>query len=427
MQYWDESKTLVEGCSPISEGCLNCWRKGIDHRFGREEFVGKDGNWTGEIRTREDRLPELLKGRKPKVIQIWNDLFHEQVPFAFIRQAFETFCQSKHTILVLTKRAERMCDTFYQIALAENIWRGITIETQRTADERTRYLLQVAGKRWLSVEPCLSNINVLPYLLGGNQNDRKGKGIYDSSSTWCVQCGRQRECLEAWSNDGREQEGDGFLYKNVHPSHKCSNKHQGRIPNGNVLIGEKKTVWDSSSQNSVDDTQPFRYSKGTGNQSQGWQQKKSSPLKLGGYNSISKCTSFIPVRKKNQSTTRREECLCKTNEQGCHGDSAIMETKKHDSVGHSENLQYQTNNNKQYSQGKYLETSPIAQVIVGCETGRNARPCKIEWIESIVDQCKQARVPVFVKAVNINGKITSDITKFPESLRLRELAWKGGE
>jgi len=66
----------------------------------------------------------------------------------------------------------------------------------------------------------------------------------------------------------------------------------------------------------------------------------------------------------------------------------------------------------------------ISQIIVGCETGRNARPCKIEWIESIVEQCREAGVPCFVKAINLNGKITSDITKFPESVRVRELIWK---
>lgn len=36
-------------------------------------------------------------------------------------------------------------------------------------------------------------------------------------------------------------------------------------------------------------------------------------------------------------------------------------------------------------------------VIVGGESGHNARPCKVTWIRSIVEQCKAAGVPVFVK------------------------------
>lgn len=36
-------------------------------------------------------------------------------------------------------------------------------------------------------------------------------------------------------------------------------------------------------------------------------------------------------------------------------------------------------------------------VIVGGESGRNARRCEVPWIESLVSQCRDAAVPVFVK------------------------------
>jgi protein gp37 len=39
-------------------------------------------------------------------------------------------------------------------------------------------------------------------------------------------------------------------------------------------------------------------------------------------------------------------------------------------------------------------------VIVGGESGPNRRPMKIEWLEDIVEQCKAANVPVFVKQGN---------------------------
>lgn len=41
-------------------------------------------------------------------------------------------------------------------------------------------------------------------------------------------------------------------------------------------------------------------------------------------------------------------------------------------------------------------------VIVGGESGPGARPCNIDWIRSIVSQCKAASVPVFVKQL---GKV----------------------
>jgi protein gp37 len=39
----------------------------------------------------------------------------------------------------------------------------------------------------------------------------------------------------------------------------------------------------------------------------------------------------------------------------------------------------------------------IDWVIVGGESGANARPCALEWIERIVAECKEVDVPVFVK------------------------------
>ena len=63
-------------------------------------------------------------------------------------------------------------------------------------------------------------------------------------------------------------------------------------------------------------------------------------------------------------------------------------------------------------------------VITGCESGPNRRPCKIEWVESIVEQCRAANVPVFVKQVCLpNGKFTNKIEEFPPHLRIRQVPW----
>lgn len=62
-------------------------------------------------------------------------------------------------------------------------------------------------------------------------------------------------------------------------------------------------------------------------------------------------------------------------------------------------------------------------LVVGCESGPNRRPCKLEWIESIVDQCRSANVPVFVKQLDLNGKCERDIMKFPKHLQIRQVPW----
>ncbi len=62
----------------------------------------------------------------------------------------------------------------------------------------------------------------------------------------------------------------------------------------------------------------------------------------------------------------------------------------------------------------------IDWVIIGCESGSKRRPCKIEWVKDLVNQCKAAGVAVFVKQLDINGKVVKDITKFPKDLQYQE-------
>ena len=79
--------------------------------------------------------------------------------------------------------------------------------------------------------------------------------------------------------------------------------------------------------------------------------------------------------------------------------------------------------------GRIAKNNKPSWLVVGCESGPNRRPCKLEWVESIVEQCRTAKLPVFVKQLDIGGKCVTDITKFPEHLRIRQVPWaeKKGE
>ena len=78
-----------------------------------------------------------------------------------------------------------------------------------------------------------------------------------------------------------------------------------------------------------------------------------------------------------------------------------------------------------------LNLEGLDWVIVGAESGPKSRTCKLEWVRSIVQQCKDAGVPVFVKQIHIwdsakkKHKLIKDINQFPEDLRIREYP-KGG-
>jgi protein gp37 len=59
-------------------------------------------------------------------------------------------------------------------------------------------------------------------------------------------------------------------------------------------------------------------------------------------------------------------------------------------------------------------------VIIGAMSGNNKPRTKTEWIGNIVAQAKRYNKPVFVKQIEINGKIETDIKKFPKDLQYQE-------
>lgn len=60
-------------------------------------------------------------------------------------------------------------------------------------------------------------------------------------------------------------------------------------------------------------------------------------------------------------------------------------------------------------------------VVLGCESGPKARYCDNRWMQSVVDQCVAAKVPVWVKQIQSpGGQLIRDIKLFPPGLRRRE-------
>jgi protein gp37 len=61
-----------------------------------------------------------------------------------------------------------------------------------------------------------------------------------------------------------------------------------------------------------------------------------------------------------------------------------------------------------------LDLTGIHWVIVGGESGHRARPCDVRWIRSIVEQCRVAGVPVFVKQLGARALDAND-TNFDDA------------
>lgn len=65
-------------------------------------------------------------------------------------------------------------------------------------------------------------------------------------------------------------------------------------------------------------------------------------------------------------------------------------------------------------------------IVVGCESGPNRRPMNAEWARSVVEQLPwlpsfiHAGVDVYIKQLDIDGRVSHDPAEWPEDLRVQE-------
>jgi len=168
IQWTDAVWNPFTGCTPISEGCANCYAMRMANRLrGR---CGYPADEPFRVTLHEDKLEEPLHWTKPRRVFVcsMSDLFHPDVPQDKIHEIWDIMkACPQHIFIVLTKRPDRMRDCLGRIYAMErlgwangfwqHIWLGVTCENQRTADERIPILLDIpAAVRFVSLEPLLS-------------------------------------------------------------------------------------------------------------------------------------------------------------------------------------------------------------------------------------------------------------------------------
>lgn len=197
IEWTDRTWNPTRGCSRVSEGCQNCYAERIAARFSGEPdgpfyaFARQHpARWTGRIELLPDKLSEPLHWRKPcrVFVNSMSDLFHQKLSDEEIDRAFAVMALAgRHTFQILTKRPERMlaylerCGgsarywttatplgwslQWEDLSLVRfplpNVWLGVSVEDQATADERIPLLLQTpAALRFVSYEPALEPVNL---------------------------------------------------------------------------------------------------------------------------------------------------------------------------------------------------------------------------------------------------------------------------
>lgn len=225
IEWTDTTWNPVRGCSRVSEGCRNCYAERFAARFsgtfvteqeGRRVEIDKDDatlrrspfkgfaemrdfegpRWTGKVELVPEKLAEPLGWKKPRRVFVnsMSDLFHEALSREAIAAVFGTMIRAHwHTFQVLTKRPARMREVLATLTPSEalaaagvaqpdvfrrpltkedalsaarnwpppNIWLGVSVEDQASADERIPHLLATPAQvRFISAEPLLGPVDL---------------------------------------------------------------------------------------------------------------------------------------------------------------------------------------------------------------------------------------------------------------------------
>lgn len=165
IEWTDATWNPVRGCTKISPGCAHCYAETFAERF--RGVKGHPFEQGFDLRLVPEALDLPLRWRKPRRIFVnsMSDLFHEDIPDEFIVRVFSTMVLApRHTFQVLTKRAERMRAWVARYAwgpIPPHVWLGVSVEDQRSADERIPQLMQTpAAVRFVSAEPLLGPIDL---------------------------------------------------------------------------------------------------------------------------------------------------------------------------------------------------------------------------------------------------------------------------
>lgn len=180
IEWTDETWNPVTGCTKVSAGCKHCYAEAVFPRAYKADTVPlrrADGSPSGVFRgrrftdvvTHPERLSQPLRWRRPRRVFVnsMSDLFHEDVPRTFIDAVWSTMAEARHHIFqILTKRPARMLEFMRDRknkgwkADWRNIWLGVSVEDQESANERIPLLLQTpAAVRFVSYEPALGPVD----------------------------------------------------------------------------------------------------------------------------------------------------------------------------------------------------------------------------------------------------------------------------
>lgn len=182
IEWCDHTFNPWRGCSKVSAGCANCYAERQSRRNpatlgvwgdGGTRVVASEAMWRQPVRW--NREAETAGERRRVFCGSLMDVFEDRAELAGPRDRLFDLIGGTPWLdwLLLTKRPENIAGMIWPASTAEipaptlgggdylpNVWLGVSVEDQASADARIQELLKVpAAKRFVSYEPALGPIS----------------------------------------------------------------------------------------------------------------------------------------------------------------------------------------------------------------------------------------------------------------------------
>ena len=190
---WTEATwNPTTGCDQTSPGCDNCYALTLAKRLkamGSAKYQADgDPRTSGpgfRLTLHDEALDVPRRWQTPRTVFVnsMSDLFHPDVPVSFIERVFQTMLDCpQHTFQILTKRAKRLASVADGLPWPENVWMGVSVESDRYRFRLDHLRGVPAAVRFLSLEPLLEplpdlNLDRIDWVIVGGESGPRARPL----------------------------------------------------------------------------------------------------------------------------------------------------------------------------------------------------------------------------------------------------------
>ena len=197
IEWCDHTANLWWGCVSVNQGCANCYAETLSKRWGNDIWGNdkprKEIKSVWNDLSKYQRLAEKSGEIHRVFVGSMMDIFEKPMPLvdnegqsvgwdetidtSYLRwKLFTQIDEGKYPnlmFLLLTKRPSNInkyIPEIWKTNPPQNVMFGTSPVNQETANKLIPQLLEVKGKKFLSVEPQLDSINIQGFLFHGGIN-----------------------------------------------------------------------------------------------------------------------------------------------------------------------------------------------------------------------------------------------------------------